>query len=159
MPSDDEKSQRFRNTRARGGFGYLLSGYDNRYSVYVCAKHRRWRRLSLCDNSYPPAPTQSYYSITSSDFIPAFSLKEHTVSQNHSVFREAKNCEAPRGNYFLPPASSATAGIFYMPREQCAAGVKKSPSRRMGFGLSGAPAQRKSYQKETPLGRREKGAF
>ncbi len=27
MPSDDVKSQRFRNTRAGGGFGYLLSGY------------------------------------------------------------------------------------------------------------------------------------
>ena len=42
---------------------------------------------------------------------PLFLLRERPVSRNHSVFREAKNCEAPWGNYFLPPASSATAGI------------------------------------------------
>ena len=44
-------------------------------------------------------------------FHARFFLREHPVSRNHSVFREAKNCEAPWGNYFLPPANSATAGI------------------------------------------------
>ena len=80
-----------------------------------------------------------------------FLLREHPVSRNHSGFRKAKNCEAPWGEYFLPPASNTTAGIFYMTRERCAAGAKKSPSRRMGFGLPGAPAQKKKKQKENAI--------
>ena len=47
----------------------------------------------------------------SDSIVLLFLLREHPVSRNHSVFRKAKNCEAPWGEYFLPPASNTTAGI------------------------------------------------
>ena len=118
------------------------------------------QRLRDCKSLEIAEQKKVTLSFPSSDSTPAFSLREHPVSRNHSVFCKAKNCEAPWGEYFLPPASNTTAGIFYMPREWYAAGVKKMPPRRMGFGLPGAPAQKKKKQKENAIKEtRKRGLF
>ena len=80
-----------------GAYGMPLT--EKRLSLaFSCGRRgtaERWMRSRRA---------QSYsLSIPLSDFTPAFSLRERPVSRNHSVFREAKNCEAPWG-FGLPGA-------------------------------------------------------
>ena len=90
-------------------------------------------------------------SFPSSDSTPAFSLREHPVSRNHSVFREAKNCEAPWGNYFFASGKQRDRGHIKYDKGAVRRRGEKESLTADGLWFTGCSGAKKKLTKRNAL--------